>query len=373
MWGIILGLLFSGTVAGGIYLFTRFQKFKVVQDLSRGRKWIRRGLALIPILIFIIFCLFDMMNSIIVLLHFMVFWALADLGAFLWRILRRKKKEKNPEVKRPYWLGLGVILFTTGYLCVGWYLAHHVWVTTYTLSTEKSLGQEKLRVVLFADSHVGALFDGEGFAEEMQRIQAEQPDLVLIAGDYVDGGTTKEDMIRACQALGDLKTTYGVFYAIGNHDRGYFRSRNFSYEELLQELEKNGVRNLRDEAELLNDSFYVVGRLDKSVKDRKNMETLCKDLRLDPEKYTIVMDHQPGDYAAEAEAGVDLVVSGHTHGGQLIPINRIGEMIGVNDRTYGLETRDKTTFIVTSGIADWSIGFKTGTKSEYVVIDITGK
>ena len=97
MWGIILGLLFSGTVAGGIYLFTRFQKFKVVQDLSRGRKWIRRGLALIPILIFIIFCLFDMMNSIIVLLHFMVFWALADLGAFLWRILRRKKKEQDDE------------------------------------------------------------------------------------------------------------------------------------------------------------------------------------------------------------------------------------------------------------------------------------
>ena len=72
----------------------------------------------------------------------------------------------------------------------------------------------------------------------------------------------------------------------------------------------------------------------------------------------------------EAETGVDLVVSGHTHGGQLFPVNRAGEWIGANDRTYGTEKRDKTTFVVTSGISAWAIWFKTGTKSEFVVIDI---
>ena len=94
---------------------------------------------------------------------------------------------------------------------------------------------------------------------------------------------------------------------------------------------------------------------------------------LDPTKYIIILDHQPNDYAAEAATGADLVLSGHTHGGQMLEINLVGALIGSNDRTYGMETRDRTTFIVTSGISDWAIKFKTGCRSEYVIIDVTQK
>ena len=87
----------------------------------------------------------------------------------------------------------------------------------------------------------------------------------------------------------------------------------------------------------------------------------------------IVIDHQPTDYANQALAEVDLVLSGHTHGGQLFPFNQVGKWIGANDRIYGHEKRNKTDFIVTSGISDWAIKFKTGTKSEYVVINIKQK
>ncbi len=83
-----------------------------------------------------------------------------------------------------------------------------------------------------------------------------------------------------------------------------------------------------------------------------------------------MMDHQPNDYANEA-GYADLVVSGHTHGGQLIPIGIIGKLIGAFDRAYGWEKRDGTDFIVTSGISDWAILFKTGTKSEYLIINVT--
>ena len=82
------------------------------------------------------------------------------------------------------------------------------------------------------------------------------------------------------------------------------------------------------------------------------------------------MDHQPTDYANEAAAGVDLVLSGHTHGGQLFPVNHVGDWFGINDRTYGYERRNNTDFIVTSGISCWEIKFKTGTKSEFVIIDL---
>lgn len=91
---------------------------------------------------------------------------------------------------------------------------------------------------------------------------------------------------------------------------------------------------------------------------------------LDKNKFIIVMDHQPNDYEKEAKAGVDLVLSGHTHGGQLFPLNKVGEWIGANDKTYGIERRGRTNFVVTSGLSDWAVRFKTGTKSELVVIDI---
>ena len=95
-------------------------------------------------------------------------------------------------------------------------------------------------------------------------------------------------------------------------------------------------------------------------------------LDLNP-KYAVILDHQPNDYKNQAEAKVDLVLSGHTHGGQLFPLNKVGEWIGANDRTYGYERRGSTDFIVTSGLSDWAIKFKTGTKSEFVVIDIKKK
>lgn len=91
---------------------------------------------------------------------------------------------------------------------------------------------------------------------------------------------------------------------------------------------------------------------------------------LDKNKFIIVMDHQPNDYEKEAKARVDLVLSGHTHGGQLFPLNKVGEWIGANDKTYGIERRGQTNFVVTSGLSDWAIRFKTGTKSELVVIDV---
>lgn len=86
------------------------------------------------------------------------------------------------------------------------------------------------------------------------------------------------------------------------------------------------------------------------------------------------MNNQPCDYANQAKSGVDLVVSGHTHGGQLFPLMNIENLTGLgDDRVYGYEKRDNTNFIVTSGISDWEIRFKTGCKSEYVIVNIQGK
>ncbi|MCR4657819.1 MAG: metallophosphoesterase [Lachnospiraceae bacterium] len=384
MWLVIFGLIMLGTFAGLIYLCFRLQRFRTVQLFTGGqkkRKWI---VSVVFIVVVVILCRIDMVNTMIIVLHLLMFWLIADFFTLIikWVCMgsgsKRPDKETSPgegtteeQKTGPYLTGIFVLAFTALYLCAGWYLAHHVWVTHYAFSTDKDLGQEKLRIVLFADSHIGTTFDGEGFSEHMKSIEAESPDVVLIAGDFVDDDTLKADMVKSCKALGELKSTYGVFYADGNHDRGYYQGRDFSYGEMLDELEKNNVHILRDQAELINGAFYVTGRLDRSNNARLSLKDIIKESDLDPDKYTIVMDHQPNDYEAEAGTGVDLVVSGHTHGGQLFPVNRAGEWIGANDRTYGTEKRDKTTFVVTSGISAWAIWFKTGTKSEFVVIDIT--
>lgn len=369
MWLIIFGLTIASAIAGIIYLCTRFQRFYTVRRIAGDRKALRLLLALIPVLIAAAFFMLDGINTIIVVIHLMLFWILGDLLTWIIKRIRGVSKKETAQ-SGPYYTGILVIVFTAVYLFAGWQLAHHVSRTVYELQTDKDLGQDTLKVVLFADSHIGATFGADGFAEHMKEIAEENADLVLIAGDYVDDDTTKEDMVKSCQALGELKPAFGVFYVFGNHDKGYYDRRDFSYGELTEELEKNGVVVLEDETVLINDSFYLIGRKDKSDPSRKSAGELTQGL--DPGRYRIMMDHQPNDYEKETEAGADLVLSGHTHGGQLIPVTRVGEWIGANDRTYGYEKRNDTEFIVTSGISDWAIKFKTGTKSEYVVLNIEG-
>ena len=368
MWSVIIGSLTAVAIGGCIYLYTRFQRFAIIRRLAGEKMVIRRLLALIPILGFAVYYPFNQMRAIAMVLHVVVFWLLGDLTG--WIINRKRKVEKRDKNSlRPYYTGLFVLVFSTAYLFMAWYLVSHVWRTEYDLKTDKDPGQDTLKAVLISDSHIGATFDGEGFAEHLKEMQNENPDILVIVGDYVDDDTKKEDMIRSCQALGEFNTKYGIYYVFGNHDKGYYNFRDFTYADLITELKENGVVVLEDEATLINDSFYVIGRMDKREAERKSVSELVTGL--DHEKYMIMLDHQPADYDAQAAAGVDLVLSGHTHGGQIFPFNYVGEWIGTYDRTYGYEKRNGTDFVVSSGIADWSLAFKTGTKSEYVVISIS--
>ena len=124
---------------------------------------------------------------------------------------------------------------------------------------------------------------------------------------------------------------------------------------------------LEDECVLLDGGFYLIGRRDRSMRARKSMEALTQGL--DRSRFAILLDHQPNDCAQE-QGRVDLVLSGHTHGGHIFPAGLVGALTGANDIIYGKEERGSTTFIVTSGISGWAIPFKTGTRSEFAVIDV---
>ena len=365
VWIIILIVSLSSSLVGIIYLTATVTKFPFIEKLAKGKKWakILISLGLVLATFLVLMKVFSMTNAIVIFLGaFLIRMILGIIGGII------KKIRKKPF--RFYWQGWGALVLLILYFFVAYYIAHHVVATQYNLTTDKEVGD--LRVAMFADSHMGTTFDAEGFAGNMNKLMEYNPDIVLIVGDYVDDSTSKEDMIKATEVLGTLNPKYGVWYAIGNHDRGYNRAEDkaFDERELVKALMDNSVGILVDECVLIDDRFYLVGREDAYYSDRDNISKLTADL--DKDIYSIVMDHQPTDYANEAAAGVDLVLSGHTHGGQLFPINHVGDWFGINDRTYGYEKRDNTEFIVTSGISSWEIPFKTGTKSEFVIIDIKG-
>ena len=361
MWLIILGAVIAAMIAGVVYMTVSVAKFVGIQAVAGEHGWLRYLLSFICIVLVFVIVAYAMspVNAMIVFLNEVMFFLL--YGGIIRIITHFSGKQFSVN-----WQGWLAIVTSVIYLAIGYYLLHHVWQKDYSLKTDK---QVSLKIAMFADSHLSTTFDGEGFAKHMKTIESQQPDIVLIPGDFVDDWSKKDDMLKACEALGKMNVKYGVWYSYGNHDEGFTSSRDFTAAELEQALRNNGIHILSDEYELVDDSFYVVGRKDSSLGERKTMDELLEGV--DTNKYIIVLDHEPNDYDNEAASAADLVVSGHTHGGQLFPVTYVGEWFGINDRTYGYEKRSGTDFIVTSGISDWEIQFKTGTKSEYVMIDVS--
>ena len=367
MWAAIIGALIL-TVAGGLlYISFRSSGFGFVRKLTGGSKARSRllCLAFYTGLTAVLWCVWNMMNALVCLVHLTLFWLICDLAAWLISRLRGKKTDRSLA-------GAAAIVICVVWLTGGWISAHRIRQTEYRFRTEKAVGS--LRIVQITDCHLGVTLDADGFAACMEEISALSPDVVVVTGDFVDDDTPRADMLGGCEALGRLQTKYGVYYVFGNHDRGYRSEaqRGWTNAELRDALAAQGVILLEDESVLVDGRFYIVGRQDRSANRPGHPRKTAADLlsSLDQTKYSVILDHQPYDFDAEAEAGADLVLCGHTHGGQFIPINHVGEWIGENCLRYGHERRGQTDFIVSSGISCWAFQFKTGCFSEYVVIDI---
>ncbi len=367
-WSYVLGAATLALLAGLVYLTVCVGRFQGIRKLSGGKGGRRVLLSLGIIAVVFTFLSFAMsvINAVVVFLHGVLIFLLFGLGVRLVKKLSGRQFRIN-------WQGWLALAFTLIYLTAAYISCNHVRQKDYVLTTDKRLGT--LKIALIADSHLGTTFDGDGFGEHLKRIEAQSPDLLVITGDFVDDWSRKEDLERACAALGEAKFPFGVWYVYGNHDAGSFYHRDFSLSELEAALRGCGVHVLADGWEEVDGRFIVAGRKDASMgafrAPRKDASALLAGA--DRDKYIILLDHQPSDYDSEALSPADLVLSGHTHGGQLIPITYVGKWFGIVDREYGYERREGTDFIVTSGISDWELQFKTGASSEYVIITVEGK
>ena len=368
MWYIIIGMLIGVFLLGLLYISFRAANFKFIKNISDGRKPYARLLCFISFasLTALLWWHWDIINAMICMVHLVLFWLICDFVSLLICRIRRKKTDI-------YWAGAAALILCSVYLAAGWIGEHHVRFTNYELKTDKL--DRDLRIIQFADSHLGATFDSQKFSVYIDEINTLSPDVVVVTGDFVDDDTKRDDLLGGCDALGRLRTKYGVFFVYGNHDKGYSSEtkKGWTDTELRDKLAENNVVLLEDEAADF-DGFTIVGRKDRSEEQRNRTRKTAEQLfsGLDRNRYLILLDHQPYDFDAEAEAGADLVLCGHTHGGQLIPIRHVGEWIGENDLRYGHEKRLNTDFIVTSGISNWKLQFKTGCFSEITVIDIIG-
>lgn len=337
-----------------IYIYFQFKRFSFIKNKKKPYNYLVPLAMCLP---FIIVAIFYLWGVAIFVVHLMLFYMIANL------IVRIKNKGKiiHANVLNGIVLGFTAVIMSIALFV----LSLHIFETKYDLKTDKT--DESLRIAQITDVHLGCTLDGKSFSKRLSDIEKTNPDLLVIVGDFVDDETKKSDMIGACKALGRFKTKYGVFFILGNHDKGYYNSnyRGFSLDDLYDELLKNNVIILHDEVYNLTENYVLVGRYDRSFEGRMEALELTKNISKD--KYIIMLDHQPNDYANEKDMA-DLVLSGHTHGGNLFPINFI--VMASNDQTYGIKTIDSTTFIVSSGISQWAIPYNTCIFNEYVLIDI---
>lgn len=247
----------------------------------------------------------------------------------------------------------------------------------HVIRTEYRLGSPKLarnyKIALIADTHYGTIQDGSLLKENISKINAEKPDLVILAGDIVEEGTSKEEMREVFDVLGELRSTYGSYFVYGNHDpQNYSTDPEYTMEELAAAIESNGITILADQWVNLGNDLVLVGRKDAGWNNsdkRRSSKGLLADI--DKNRYVIIADHQPLDAEENASLGADLQLSGHTHAGQIFPVGIINTLRG--DLNYGDFHFGDFTTIVTSGFTGWGFAFRTQAHCEYVIINLTAR
>lgn len=307
-------------------------------------------------------------GTVLLLYWFIPHVILMFINFLVKRILGENYDKKGRIWKRIYGSGIIPLVIMVIWVPYGWYNMHHVVATEYTIQTEKDIREEGYRIVLLADIHYGSFHSKKELMSKCEEINQIEPDMIFLCGDIVDENTTKEKMEEVFEVLSSIHSKYGIFYVYGNHDRQEYTSYPmYSNEALLTVMERNGIIVLQDEVYKTNDEFVIVGREDFSVGGRASVKNLLQDV--DKANFIVTLDHQPVQLRENGEAGADLHLSGHTHGGQIWPINYITMLM--NEAFYGYkETEEGLQSVVTSGFAGWAMDIKTSAPAEYVVLNI---
>ena len=361
--GIVLGILIA------TYSFFRVKYSLNNVNLTKNKQII---LSSIIAIISFLFCLNIWSMAAILIFYLFISSLIADLIRIIQKYLI-KEKHLNfiPKIHKK---GLLALIFFAVIILGSVYGMNHIELTEYNLTTEK-IDNKSYSILFVSDVHYGTVQSTKLVKDSISKMNNLKPDIVVLGGDIVDERTTKDSMEEIFEELGKINSTYGTYYIFGNHDRQPYTTdyvngnRTFTDSDLNQSIEKNKIKILNDAKVTINNDIVLVGRSDAEWENSINRMDVNEIFNeSDLSKYIVVLDHQPVEYEKNAQEGVDLQLSGHTHGGQLFPYGMIYDLTG--RLNYGEYEIGDMKQIVSSGLTGWGWPMRNEAKCEYVLINI---
>jgi len=215
-------------------------------------------------------------------------------------------------------------------------------------------------VALVTDLHLGNV-RGAGFAcRVVAKLRELQTDAVFISGDLFDGA--KADLDALLEPWKGLSAPAGVYFVTGNHEEFTDRAK------YLDAVERAGIQVLNNEKVDIN-GLQIVGVHDAELHDPRRFRAVLQGAKLDRNRPSILLAHQPLNLAIPEEEGVSLQLSGHTHGGQLWPWTLVAARVhGPFNR--GLNPFGKLLVLTSNGAGTWGAPMRVGTKAEIILIQM---
>lgn len=355
--GIILGIVI------GIYTFFRLSKLFSYYNLDKKVSIIARTVIAI---FFFICCLNVQSTATILIAYAFGSSVVADIIGITYKLISKKglKIHKN---------GILCLIFFILIMGVSIYGMNHIEPTEYNITTNKT--NESYTILYISDVHYDTIQNPILMKNKLSAMNKTHPDLIILGGDITDERTSKSSMEEVYRELGSLSSTYGTFFIFGNHDRqpkiaDYENgTKSYSNDELTAVIEENGIKILADDKITVNKDIILVGREDAGHGNTNNRLSSLELLNnTDSKSFIILLDHQPLDEKNNSENGVDLLISGHTHGGQIFPYGLVKEIQG--QYTYGKYQIGNMIEIVSSGLCGWGIPLRNEARCEYVIINV---
>src|SRR5574344_961334 len=251
-------------------------------------------------------------------------------------------------------------------------------VTNYNIDIDKT--SPNLKIALISDLHLGYNTSIKQIEDVVNIINSNNPDIVIIAGDIFDNNY---DAINSPDKIVSLfksiKSKYGVYAVYGNHDINERILAGFTFKNkesvtsdkrMDQMLVDSNITLLKDDRLLIDNSFYLIGRLDYEKLGIATSRLTPMEMTsfMDKSKPIIVIDHEPRELDELSSSGVDIDLSGHTHNGQVFPFTLLTNLLWPNG--YGLKKYNNMYSIVSSGVGVFGPNMRVGTNSEVVIINV---
>jgi predicted MPP superfamily phosphohydrolase len=232
----------------------------------------------------------------------------------------------------------------------------------HSLSSDSIPAKNKYKLLMVSDLHLGYLINKKVLQEYVRILNLQQADILIINGDLIDYYL---DPLKDQNMEEELKCLYapqGVYFVPGNHEY------KIDAEACLDWIRDTGICVLRDSVVTIDQRFQLIGRDDRKNQENR-MEWEALNLQTDSTKTGILITHQPGDIREALPCYFSLILCGHTHNGQIFPLNLSNALLFHN--SYGLQKEGVSSYsYTTSGLGLSGFPFRIGSRSEIVIFNI---